>query len=66
MLTRGYFEVFFANEEGTKSTKKITGVEWSGLNLSFSTYVPNFDVNIQGVEALLSHLIKMQFRDLHE
>jgi hypothetical protein len=41
-------------------------IEWSGLNLSFSRYVPNFDTNIQGTKALLSHTIKVQFPDLHE
>jgi hypothetical protein len=41
-------------------------VEWSGVNFSFSRYIPNFDANIQGAEALLSHFIKVQFPDLHE
>jgi hypothetical protein len=41
-------------------------MEWSGLNLSFSKYVPNFNSNVQGAEALLIHSIKVQFPDLHE
>jgi hypothetical protein len=66
LLTRGYFEVLFVDEEGAKSTKKIMVVEWSGLNLSFSTYVPNFDASIQGAKALLFQSIKVQFWNLHE
>jgi hypothetical protein len=66
LLTQGYFEVLFVNDEGTKSTTNITSVEWNGLNLSFSKYVPSFDASIQGVRALLSHSIKVQFLDLHE
>jgi hypothetical protein len=34
LLTKGFFEVLFMNEEGAKSTRKIIAVEWSGLNLS--------------------------------
>jgi hypothetical protein len=66
LLTQGYCEVLFADEEGAKATQRITTVEWSGLNLSFSRYVPNFDSKVQGAEALLSHSIKVQFPDLHE
>ncbi len=42
-LTRGYFEVFFENKEGAKATRRLAAVEWSGLGLSFSRYIPNFD-----------------------
>ncbi len=66
LLTRAFFEVFFMDEKGAKSAKKITIVEWNGLNLSFSWYIPNFDASIQGDETLLSHTIKVQFPDLHE
>jgi len=66
LLTRGFFEVFFMDEKGGKSARKITTVEWSGLNLSFSRYIPNFDTSVQGVETLLSHIIKVQFLELHE
>jgi hypothetical protein len=66
LLTWGYFEVLFVDEKGAKATRKNIAVEWSGLNLSFSKYVPNFDSNVQGVEASLTHLIKVQFLDLHE
>jgi hypothetical protein len=53
LLTRGFFEVFFTDEEGAKFAKKITTMEWSNLNLSFSWYITNFDANVQGVETLL-------------
>jgi hypothetical protein len=66
LLTRGFFKVFFTNEKEAKSTRKITMVEWSGLNLSFSRYIPNFDANVQGAETLLLHTIKVQFLNLHE
>ncbi len=46
LLTRGFFEVLFTDEEGAKFAKKITSVEWSCLNLSFSWYIPNFDANV--------------------
>ncbi len=36
LLTRGYFEVLFENEEGAKATRRLAAVEWSGLGLSFS------------------------------
>ncbi|CAM6044952.1 unnamed protein product [Sphagnum compactum] len=39
------------DEEGAKATKRLMAVEWSGLSLSFSRYVPNFDANSQGAEA---------------
>ncbi len=41
-------------------------MEWSGLHLSFSRYIPNFDASVQGAETLLSHTIKVQFPNLHE
>jgi len=66
LLTRGYFLILFENEEGTKATRKLTLVEWSGLSLSFSRYAPGFNANAQGAEALLTHTIKIQFPDLHE
>jgi len=46
LLTRGFFEVLFTGEEGVKFAKKITMVEWNGLNLSFSWYIPNFNTNV--------------------
>jgi hypothetical protein len=60
LLTRGFFEVLFTDEEGAKLAKKITTVDWSGLNLSFSQYIPNFNASVQGAETLLSHTIKVQ------
>jgi len=66
LLTQDYFEVLFANEEGAKAVRIIIAIEWNGLNLFFSRYVSNFDSNVQGAEALLSHSIKVQFPDLHE
>ncbi len=66
LLTRGYFEILLEDEEGAKATKRLTTVEWSGLGLSFSRYISNFDANSQGVEAKLTHAIKVQFPDLHE
>jgi hypothetical protein len=66
LLTRGYFEVLFENEEGAKATRRLAAVEWSGLGLSFSRYIPNFDSSSQGAEAQLTHAIKVQFPDLHE
>jgi hypothetical protein len=58
LLARGYFKILVENEEGAITTKKLTTVEWSGLNLSFSKYTPNFDVSFQGVEALFTDTIK--------
>jgi hypothetical protein len=66
LLTKGFFLILFEDEEGATATKKLAAVEWSGLSLSFSRYNPNFDVNAQGAEALLTHAIKVQFPDLHE
>jgi hypothetical protein len=48
LFTKGYFEILFEDEEGAKTTKKLTAIEWSGLSLSFSRYVPNFNANCQG------------------
>jgi hypothetical protein len=58
--------MLFTNEEGAKFARKITTVEWSDLNLSFSRYISNFDASVQGVETLLSQTIKVQFSNLHE
>jgi len=66
LLTRGYFEILFEDEEGAKATRRLTVVDWSGLCLSFSRYIPNFDASSQGAEAQLTHAIKVQFPDLHE
>jgi hypothetical protein len=66
LLTRGFFLILFEDEEGATATKKLATVEWSGLSLSFSRYNPNFDANAQGAEALFTHVIKVQFPDLHE
>jgi hypothetical protein len=65
LLTRGYFEILFENEEGTKATRKLAAVEWSGWALSFSKYSENFKPNELGAEKLLTHSIKVQFPDLH-
>jgi len=72
LLTQGFFDVLFVNEKKAKAIRKITTVEWNGLNLSFSTtmewsglnlsfskYIPNFDTNTQGAKTLLSHTIKV-------
>jgi hypothetical protein len=66
LLMRGYFNILVKNEEGAIATRKLTAIEWSGLNLSFSRYTPNFNANSQGAKALLTHIIKIQFPDLHE
>lgn len=66
LLTKGYFEILFENEDGAKATRKLTTVKWSGLNLSFSKYMLNFDANSQGAETLLTHTIKVQFPNLHK
>jgi hypothetical protein len=59
LLARGFFKVLFVDEEGAKFAKKITTMEWSSLNLSFSRYIPNFDASVQRAETLLSHIIKV-------
>jgi len=66
LLTRGYFEILLEDEEGAKATRRLTAVEWSGLGLSFSQYISNFNASSQGAEAQLTHAIKVQFPDLHE
>jgi hypothetical protein len=66
LLTRGFFEVLFTDEEGAKFARKIATMEWSGFHLSFPRYIPNFDSSVQGAETLLSHTIKVQFPNLHE
>jgi hypothetical protein len=66
LLTRGYFEILFEDEEGAKATRRLAPVEWSALRLSFARYIPNFDTSSQGAEAQLTHAIKVQFPDLHE
>jgi hypothetical protein len=66
LLTRGYFLILFDSEEGAIATRKLTTVDWSELNLSFSRFSPDFDASAQGAEALLTHTIKVQFTDLHE
>lgn len=66
LLTRGYFLILFENEEGAISTRKLTTVEWSGFNLSFSRFSPNFDANVQRAETLLTHTVKVQFPNLHD
>ncbi len=45
LLTRGYFEILFEDEEGAKATRRLTTMEWSDLRLSFSQYIPNFDAS---------------------
>jgi hypothetical protein len=59
LLTRGYFLIIFKSEEGAIATRKLASVEWRGLNLSFSKFSHDFDVSAQGVEALLTHTIKV-------
>jgi len=66
LLTRGYFLILFDSEEGVIATRKLTMVDWSGLSLSFSRFSPDFDASAQRAEALLTHIIKVQFPDLHE
>ncbi len=66
LLTRGYFEILFENEEGAKATRRLTAVEWNDLRLSFSRYIPNFDASSQGAKAQLTHAIKVQFPNVHE
>jgi hypothetical protein len=59
LFTRRYFEILFEDDEGTKATRRLTAVEWSGLCLSFSRYIPNFDTSFQGAETQLTHAIKI-------
>ncbi len=58
--------MLFTDEKKAKFAREITAVEWSDLNLSFSWYITNFDTNVQGVETLFSHIINVQFSNLHE
>ncbi len=66
LLTRGYFEILFEDKEGAKATSRLIVVEWSDLRLSFSRYIPNFDASSQGAKAQFTHVIKVQFLNLHE
>ncbi len=54
LLTRGYFEILFKDEEGAKAMKKLATVDWSGWTLSFSKYSASFKLNAQGAEAHLT------------
>jgi hypothetical protein len=65
LLTRGYFEVLFEEEEGARATRKLGAVKWNGWALSFSKYSALFRPNNQGAEKLLTHTIRVQFSDLH-
>ncbi len=65
LLTRGYFQILFEEEDGPRATRKLAAVEWSGWALSFSKYSENFKPNEQGAEKLFTHSIKVQFPDLH-
>jgi hypothetical protein len=65
LLTRGYFEILFEDENGARATRKLATVEWSGWALSFSKYLANFRPNEQGAKTLLTHSVKVQFLDLH-
>ncbi|CAM6003600.1 unnamed protein product [Sphagnum balticum] len=65
LLTRGYFEVLFEEEEGAKAARRLAAVEWSGWALSFSKYSALFRPNEHGAETFLTHSIKVQFPDLH-
>jgi hypothetical protein len=58
LLMRDFFEVLFLDEEGAKATRKITSIEWSGMNFFLSKYVSNFDSNIQRAEVMLMHTMK--------
>lgn len=50
LLTRGYFEILFEDEDGARATRKLAAVEWSGWALSFSKYTANFRPNKQGAD----------------
>jgi len=47
-------------------TQKITSAKWSDMNFYFSKDISNFDSNVQGVEAMLTCMVKVQFTYLHE
>jgi hypothetical protein len=49
LLTKGFFEVLFTDEERAKFARKIIAMEWSDLNFSFSRYIPNFDASYKGL-----------------
>jgi hypothetical protein len=66
LFTRANFLIFFDSEEGAIATRKLTTVNWSELNLSFSRFSSDFDASAQGAKTLLMHTIKVQFPDLHE
>jgi hypothetical protein len=66
LLTRGYFEILFEDEEGAKAMKKLAAVDWSGWTLSFSKYSASFKLNAQGAEAHLTQPVKVQFPSLHD
>jgi hypothetical protein len=65
LLTRGYFEILFEQEEVARATRKLGAVEWNGWALSFSRYSAFFRPNEHGAEMLLTHSVKVQFPDLH-
>jgi len=50
-----FFEVLFLDEKGAKATRKITSVEWSGMNFFLSRYVSNFDSNTQRAKVMQAH-----------
>ncbi len=66
LLTRGYFEILFDDEEGARATRKLVTVDWSGWTLSFSKYLASFKPNAQGATTHLTHSVKVQFSDLHD
>jgi hypothetical protein len=57
LLTRGYFEILFEEEDGARAMRKLATVEWSRWALSFSKYSKNFRPNEQGAEKLLTHSV---------
>lgn len=65
LLMCRFFEILFSDKEGAKATRKITSVELNGMNFFFSRYVSNFDSNTHGVEVMLTHMVKVQFPNLH-
>ncbi|CAM6021575.1 unnamed protein product [Sphagnum balticum] len=64
LLTKGYFEILFENEEGAKAMRSSR--LWNGADGPFpSQSIQNFRPNKLGAEKLLTHSIKVQFPDLH-
>jgi hypothetical protein len=59
LFTHDFFEALFFDEGGAKITRKITLVEWRGMNFFFSRYISNFDSNAQGAEGMLTHMVKV-------